>query len=144
MPRWTLDELKAYEMRTAAQHNLQAGVGKAGPVAESHSATAREPGQLARREVGKGGLQEQISKWCRGQWPPWKIIQARSDQRSTIAVGAHDMTIFAPNGRVILIECKAKGKKRTGEQTVWEYEMRMLGHRVHLVYSMEQFRQIVT
>lgn len=97
----------------------------------------------ADREVGKGGLQEQIADWCRNQWPTWKVIQARPDRQSTIALGAQDFSIFAPGGRVFCIETKAAGKKQSKEQLIWAKQMEMLGHTVHLVYSFEEFLAIV-
>ena len=93
----------------------------------------------AEREVGKGGLQEQILAHCRAQWPKWKVIQSRSDQRSAIAVGAHDMTIYLPKGAVLNIECKAKGKKQSKEQLSWAKELEMLGHFVYVVRDLNFF-----
>jgi hypothetical protein len=98
-------------------------------------------GQL--KEVGKGGLQEQIQKHCAAQWPPWKIIQARTDKKSTIGEGIHDMSIYACGGRVFNIECKAKGKKPSPKQREWSAELRKLGHTVHFVWSLKEFLEIV-
>ncbi len=97
----------------------------------------------AQLEVGKDGIQAQIRKWCDSQWPKWKVIQARSDQRSTIALGAQDCTIFAPGSRVFCIEVKAKGKKLRPEQMAWKVEMEMLGHTVQVVHSLEEFLELV-
>lgn len=98
----------------------------------------------AEREVGKGGLHEQIMEWCDAQWPRWKYIHARTDQKSTIGNGVHDFTIYAPNGRVFNIECKAKGGKMTPEQLAWSKELEMLGHASHQVVSLEQFVDLVS
>jgi hypothetical protein len=101
------------------------------------------PKQQAEREVGKGGLQEQIQQYCVKQWPRWKIIQARPDQKSTIAKGAQDMTIFASRGRIFCVETKAKGGKPSADQLAWAKEMEMIDHKVHFVWSFEEFMQIV-
>lgn len=103
----------------------------------------RAPSEAAEREVGKGGLQEQIRQWCFAQWPRWKLIQARSDQPSTIALGANDMTIFAPGGRILLVECKAKGGKISLDQAAWIKELEILGHTVHVVWSFDEFLSLV-
>lgn len=101
-----------------------------------------KPAVQAEREVGHGGLQEQIRAFCAEQWPKWLVIQARSDQRSTIAVGAHDFTVFLPGGRLLCVETKAKGKKQTPEQLAWAKQMEMLGHTVHVCRSLDEFRNL--
>lgn len=93
-------------------------------------------------------LHEDIMAHCDKQWPRWKYVHARMDKPSTIAVGAPDFVIFTPGNeemhpRVFAIECKRGGKKPTPEQLAWHKEMEMLGHRVHVVYSMEEFLEIV-
>ncbi len=93
----------------------------------------------AEREVGHGGLQAQILDWCRGQWPRWKVIRARPDRASTIEVGAHDLTVMAPGGRVLLVECKSREGKLKPEQRNWARELEMLGHTVHVCRSLQEF-----
>lgn len=96
-------------------------------------------GEAPAREVGKGGLHEQIIRWCDNQWPKWKYIHARCDRKSTIDLGAPDFVIFCPNGRLLVIECKMPGKKRTPEQLAWALQLEMLGHACELVTTMEEF-----
>lgn len=93
----------------------------------------------AGRETGPGGLHDQISAYCRAQFPPWKFIHARTDQRSTIEAGAPDFVIMAPDGRTFLIECKTKTSKLTTEQLGWALQARALGHTVHCVRSFQDF-----
>lgn len=95
------------------------------------------------QEVGRGGLHEQIIKFCDDQWPRWKYIHQRTDKRSTTESGVHDFTIYASNGRIFNIECKAKGKKQTTDQTIWAKELEMLGHKVLVVYSREEFLEVI-
>jgi hypothetical protein len=97
------------------------------------------PADAAEIEVGKGGLQEQIIGFCNSQWPKWKCIYARTDKKSTIALGAHDITCFLPDGRVICVELKSKTGKLSAEQSQWAAEMKMLGHTVHVVRSLQEF-----
>lgn len=88
-------------------------------------------------------LHDQIIAHCNSRWPRWKYIHARMDKRSTVAVGSQDFTIFLPNGRTVCIECKKKGEKPDADQLAWHKEMEMLGHVVHVVYSEEQFFEVV-
>jgi hypothetical protein len=97
----------------------------------------------AERETGPTGLHRQIEDWCRQQWPPWKVLKARTDKRSTLPVGAHDMTIYADHGRVFNVECKAKAGKWSKDQRVWATELRVLGHVVYGVQSLDEFLALV-
>jgi len=98
---------------------------------------------LAQPVERERGLHEAILDHCAAQWPRWKVIHARMDKRSTIQVGAQDLTIFMPGGNVLCIECKARREKLTPEQLAWATEMSMLGHSVHVVWSMEDFLAIL-
>lgn len=100
------------------------------------------PFQGCDREVGKGGLHEKIKEHCDKQWPRWKYITSRTDQKSTIGVGIHDFTIYLPGGKTLNIECKTKDGKLTEEQAIWIHELRMLEHPVHIVRSLEEFKAI--
>jgi hypothetical protein len=90
-------------------------------------------------EQRESKLSDSIAAWCASQWPKWLVIRARTDQKSTIAVGCQDLTIFAPNGRIFLFELKAKDGKLSLEQAAWIAGMRMLGHHVQVIRSMEEF-----
>lgn len=100
------------------------------------------PTDAAQRETGKGGLHEQILKWCDAQWPKWKVIAARTDMRSTIALGAHDMTIFGPYPLCICVELKSKTGKLSEDQISWGAQMRALGWAVHVVRSLSEFEAL--
>lgn len=99
----------------------------------------RQPDGSAERETGPTGLHRQIEDWCRQQWPVWKVLKARTDVKSTLPVGCHDLTVYASGGRVLSVECKAKGGKWSKDQCVWAAELRALGHVVHGVESMGQW-----
>ena len=101
------------------------------------------PPNAAARETGKGGLHEQIINWCDSQWPRVKYIHSRTDQKSTVAVGSHDFTLFLHGGTTLCVECKAKGGKLSTEQRIWIHEMALKGHMVHVVFSMEEFKELV-
>lgn len=96
-------------------------------------------GSAVEREIY---LRQQILDYCAQQWPAWLVISARTDERSTIAVGAHDVTCFMP-GAVKMFELKKKDGKVTKEQQIWIHQMATLGHTVHVIRSMEEFLTIV-
>jgi hypothetical protein len=73
-----------------------------------------------------------------------KFIHARTDRRSTIQVGANDLTLFLPSARVLCIECKSKTGKRTQEQLAWACEMAKLGFAVHEIRTFQQFLEKVS
>ena len=128
------------EMRQRTEAAIARGKqsGAAGPgVALVHAVTLLEGVSQERK------LHDQIMWHCDNQWPRWKYIHARMDKRSTIAVGAPDFVIFLPVSRTLCVECKKKGAKPTTEQLGWHKEMQMLGHKVHVISSIESFLGIV-
>ena len=123
MSNWTPQQVRDYEARM--------------------NGTTPELGRAIKAKVEREiELHKQIMAWCDAQWPRWKYIRARSDQPSTIAVGCQDFTIFGP-GKVLCVECKRAGAKQDHEQLCWATEMRMLGHTVFVVHSMEEFLKLV-
>lgn len=99
------------------------------------------------QEIARTRLQREtalhceIITYCNAQWPRWKYVHARTDQRSTIAIGCQDFTIFAPHG-IFLIECKRVGGKLSLEQLSWAAEMRQLGYAVHVIETFAEFLRI--
>ena len=91
----------------------------------------------------EGDLHDKIIEHCNRQFPRWKYIHSRMDKRSTIAVGAQDFTIFMPDGKILCIECKAKGGKLDDDQLIWRKEMEMLGHTVNVVWSFDEFLKLL-
>lgn len=89
-------------------------------------------------------LHKEIMDFCKRQWPNWKYIHARTDERSTIQEGAPDFVLFLPRGGMLCIECKTRTGKLTAEQQAWQAQMQMLGHTIHVVRSMEQFLELVS
>lgn len=94
------------------------------------------------REVGQGGLHEQIIKHCNAQWPRWKFIHSRTDMATTVEPGVADFVVFLPMGRSVCVECKTATGKESTEQRDWAYEMKMLRHEVHLVRSLKEFIEL--
>jgi hypothetical protein len=90
----------------------------------------------------EGKLHKQITDYCGKQWPRWKYIRARMDERSTIGIGVHDITVFAPS-KVICIECKARDEKPGDDQLIWIKELEMIGWPVYVVRSFEEFLSVL-
>ncbi len=88
-------------------------------------------------------LHREIVAHCDQQWPRWKYIRARSDTESTIQAGCQDFTIFRPGGKTLCVECKSKNGKLSEAQSGWAHEMGRLGHRVHVVRSMDEFLNLL-
>jgi hypothetical protein len=70
------------------------------------------------------------------------FIHARTDQRSTIALGAPDFVIFY-RGNALLVECKTKIGKVRPEQLGWHLAAEFQGFKVHVIRSMSQFHEII-
>ena len=66
------------------------------------------------------------------------FINPRSDQKSTIAIGHPDFTIFLPNGRMFMIEMKAPGGRFSPEQIGRIEALRAIGHLVEIAYSADE------
>lgn len=113
----------------------------------SRNRRAKQPftsvGEPAEREVGQGGLHSQIQKFCDEQWPRWKVIAARTDCKSTLPVGCHDLTVFASDRRIFLVELKSKTGKLSQDQRDWAHELGRLGWGIVTVRSIEEFWQLV-
>lgn len=95
-------------------------------------------------------LHNKIIEHCLSQRPRWPYIHANPSQKSTIAKGCHDFTIFLPSksllndtGRVVCIEVKAKGGKLDPDQVIWKHEMASVGHTVYVIYSFQEFENLL-
>jgi hypothetical protein len=111
-------------------------------MARLHGKRAWEPvPDAVSREVED--LHEPIIRWCMSQIPMVPFIHARTDQKSTIGVGAPDFVIFY-RGNAILAECKTATGKVRPEQLGWHMAAEFQGFKVHIVRSMTQFYEIVS
>lgn len=108
----------------------------------SRNKSREVPGQFTpcEKEVGKGGLHEQIEMECmRRGWP---IVHSRTDMRTTTLAGVPDFVIAASRGRTLWVECKAKGAKQTLGQKGFEILLTLNDHKYSLVYSFQEFLSI--
>ena len=71
------------------------------------------------------------------------VIHARMDRASTIAVGAPDFIIGMPAGFTLWLEVKGPKGKPTPAQLGWLRHLQKLGHRAHLVRSLDEFLSLV-
>lgn len=86
-------------------------------------------------------LHNDIIAHCRSQG--WLYIHSWMDKRATNQKGTPDFIIFMPAGKVLCVECKAKGGKQTSEQQAMEAYLRKLGHAYALVFNMEEFHAAI-
>lgn len=84
-------------------------------------------------------LHDQIMEECRTR--RWLVIHSRMDMPATVAKGVPDFVIMADKGRLLLVECKSKTGKLTIEQMAFGIMAEELGHKVHVVRSLEEFRE---
>jgi hypothetical protein len=63
------------------------------------------------------------------------FVNPRPDQKSTIAEGHPDYTIFLPHGRLLMLEMKVPGGRLSPQQIARIEELRAIGHRVEIAWS---------
>ena len=93
------------------------------------------------KEVGRGGLHEQIEDYCRSKG--WLYVHSRTDKASTNQIGTCDFIIAADNGKTYWIEAKRKGGKPTSTQLGMIAWLKKLGHTACIVWSFEDFLDVV-
>ena len=94
-----------WTMAQVAEHNARVA-GKSSEAEDKHTPQAVE------RERD---LHDAIEDYCRSRGYLYR--HDRMDRATTGQVGWADFTIFMPHKRCVLLECKAKGKKPTKEQS---------------------------
>lgn len=95
----------------------------------------------AESEIGRGGLHEQIDAYARSKG--WLVIHSRTDKPATNSRGTPDFILGADNGVTYWIECKRKGSKPTTEQLGMILMLKLLGHKAAIVWSFEEFLEVV-
>lgn len=113
---------------------------------ESKERKALEKWEPAAQKESKAVLKEKelhdaIIEHCKLH--KWQYFHSRMDQRATITPGTPDLIIQMPEGRALFIECKAKGGKLSKEQQIVAMRAEQLGHKVWLVFNMQEFLNIV-
>ena len=86
-------------------------------------------------------LHEEIKSFCKRK--TWICFTGSMAHRAMRTLGECDFTILADGGRVFFIEAKTRIGKLTPEQqgiVIWAEK---LGHKIHVVRSIQQFLEIV-
>ena len=133
MVTFSQSDFTAHQLRQATAKASRMPVGASGGVSGIDSNPVERESALAKA----------ILAHCAAQWPRWKVKFARTDKKSTLPVGCHDMTIFANDGRIFCFELKRGKEKPSHEQLIWNAELANLGHLVHVIRSMPEFLDAV-
>lgn len=121
MVNWNLADVIAHESKSRPKHI---------PAASASAYHEKE-----------GNLHAAIIQYCKSKG--WYYVHSRMDRQTTTAIGVPDFILALPNGVVWWIECKAKGKKLTPEQLSVGVMLNHLHQNYAVVYSMEEFMEIV-
>jgi hypothetical protein len=114
---WTHADLVAYEARR--QHKQ--GLASEGVEKESD-------------------LHAQVVAECKRRG--WICMRGSMAEPTARPIGEWDATILADGGRVLFVEMKRKGGKLSPEQAGMIQWAGNLGHRVHVIYNLEQFIEL--
>lgn len=85
-------------------------------------------------------LHDAIMQECKARG--WLFFHSRMDKRATISVGCPDFVILCNDGKTLLVEAKAKKGKLSDAQLRVKAFAHILGHTIHTVRNIEQFRAI--
>ena len=88
-------------------------------------------------------LQGKITKWAKDNGHPCLSFRQSRKAKGFIPIGWPDITLFLPEGRVVLIELKSA----TGELRKEQKELRMifnyLNHEYHKIKSFKRFLEVI-
>lgn len=91
----------------------------------------------SQKEVGTGGIQDEILSWLKTQTPWVWWTWSRTDKATTNRAGTPDFVgVF--RGVAFGIECKRPGQKTTPEQDGELLWMRLAGAKTKVVYSKDE------
>lgn len=86
-------------------------------------------------------IHQKILDYCKAK--TWYVVHSRMDQKATTAEGVPDFIIATRSGITLWVEAKRKGSKPTEKQRDANYWLRMLGHKAHIIWSIEEFLDVV-
>lgn len=95
--------------------------------------------QGVEREIA--GLHVPIIAECKRRG--WKYVHSDPTRRTTIGEGICDFIIYADDGKMFHVECKALKGKLSIEQLAFIHWVEKLGHKVHVITSMTEFMEVV-
>jgi hypothetical protein len=79
----------------------------------------------------------------------WYYVHSRTDRATTQQKGVPDFIIAMPENKygddpqTLWIEVKKKGGKLSPEQTITKHVLTALGHRFAVVYSFQEFLEVI-
>lgn len=88
-------------------------------------------------------LHNDIIEYCKNQRPPWIYFHGSMAVKTSRTKGENDFHILANHGRVFFIECKSKTGKISADQRDIIHWANLLGHMIHVVRSIEEFKAVV-
>ena len=86
-------------------------------------------------------LHDQIFDECRRRG--WIVLHGSMAERTSRTLGEPDFTILTGGGRVLFVECKTKTGKLSPAQAALKFHAEKLGHKVHIVRSLEDFLNLL-
>jgi len=88
----------------------------------------------------EASLHEEIYDECRCRG--WIALHGSMAARTHRTLGEPDFVILAAGGRVLFVECKARGGKLSPAQAALKHHAEKLGHTIHVVRSLAEFRAV--
>jgi len=121
--------------RTAAQINL--------PQCETFhpSVPSRPVMGIPITEQPESELHNAIISHCKANG--WIYFHGSMAHKAMRTVGEPDFTLLLPAGRVLFVECKTRTGKLSPEQLGLSLWAERLGHKIHVVRSMEEFKALL-
>lgn len=98
------------------------------------------PAEAARGVERESDLHNDIMAECKRRG--WIAFHGSMAERTARVCGEPDFIILGDNGRVLFIECKTKSGKLSTEQLGIQLWAGKLGHKIHVVRSMDDFHVI--
>lgn len=103
---------------------------------------ARRQGRAVEPET-ESPLHGDILDYCAKQWPPWVAFHGSMAHPTWRTPGEPDFIIMADGGRTFYIEAKTRTGKLSTRQLGVQLQASKLGHTVHVVRSLDEFRKVV-
>jgi hypothetical protein len=100
-----------------------------------------ESKKLTRAEIKEKEIHEFILDFCKGR--RWIALHGSMAHKTHRTPGEPDFVILSEGGEVTLIECKSGKGKLSDEQRNMGYWAELLGHKIHVVRSIENAANVL-
>lgn len=130
-------------MRGFDPHNVPDHVKRENPHIYGENTERTADARIGQPVTDEDQLHNDIIEHCKNQSPPWIYFHGSMACKTKRTPGEPDFEILANGGRVFFVECKAKGGKLSTDQRDIKHWAALLGHTIHLVTNMEEFRKVV-